>query len=282
MSNRLSEQVASTSPSIKSKIDTATNTLQASANGAEASEADILNFALNLEYLEAEFYTFASTGKSISSFGIVIDGPASGSNPVAGGYTVGGAEVKFDRNELFSKEVALEIGEEERAHVSLLRSALGSAAVAKPNINLNALGIGFGNQTDFLTVARLLEDIGVSAYSGAASLLKTPEVIKAAARLLATEAQHAGGIRTQVAALKIPTTQLDLADILPPPSGNQSQFFSANPSNGLVAARTAGEVLYLAFGMKANVTEGGFFPTGLNGKIAMSSAPATASRLGDR
>lgn len=43
-----------------------------------------------------------------------------------------------------------EIGVDERAHVILLRNALGSAAVAKPNINLNALGIGFGNQVDFL------------------------------------------------------------------------------------------------------------------------------------
>lgn len=282
MSHKLSEQVASTSPSIKNKIDTATDALQTSANNTEVSEADILNFALNLEYLEAEFYTFASTGKSISSFGIGIDGLASGSNSVAGGSTMGGAEVTFDRNELFSKEVALEIGAEERAHVSLLRSALGSAAIAKPNINLNALGIGFGNQTDFLIVARLLEDIGVSAYSGAASLLKTPEIIKTAARLLATEAQHAGGIRTQVAALKIPTTQLDLADILPPPSGKQLQFFSANPSNGLVAARNAGEVLYLAFGMKPNVTEGGFFPTGLNGNITTSSTPATELNLSDK
>ena len=77
------------------------------------------------------------------------------------GSTVGGSEVRFDRNELFSKEIALEIGEEERTHVILLRSALGSFAVAKSNITLNALGIGFVNQTDFLTVARLLEDLGV-------------------------------------------------------------------------------------------------------------------------
>lgn len=89
-------------------------------------------------------------------------------------------------------------------------------------------------------------------------------------------------IRTQVAAPKVPTTQLDLVDILSPPGGKQSQFFSVNPSNGLVAVRSAGEVLYLAFGIKADVTEGGFFPNGLNGNIRMSAAPATAMNLYDR
>jgi Ferritin-like domain len=150
VSNELTDDVVSVSPDPKHKIATATNTLQAGHPSAEIPETDILSFALNLEYLEAEFYTYASTGKSIASFGVGIDGVATGANPQAGGATVGGSETDFSRNEVFSKETALEIGEEERAHVNLLRSALGSSAVAKPNINLNALGIGFGSETEFL------------------------------------------------------------------------------------------------------------------------------------
>ena len=50
-------------------------------------EVDILNFALNLEYLEAEFYTYATTGKSITSFGIGTKGSANGANPPNGGTT---------------------------------------------------------------------------------------------------------------------------------------------------------------------------------------------------
>ena len=282
MSNKLADEVVSASPDLKQKIALAAETLQAGHPATEIPERDILNFALNLEYLEAEFYTYASTGKSITQFGIGIDGVATGANPPEGGSTVGGSKVEFERNELFSKEIALEIGDEERAHVNLLRSALGSSAVAKPNLNLNALGIGFGNQTDFLTVARLLEDLGVSGYSGAVSLFRTPDLIKTAARLLAAESQHAGGIRLQVAALKIATTPMDLADLIPPPSGKESQFFSINPANGLTAIRTAGEGLYLAYGMKAGATEGGFYPNGLNGNIRTSSAPATALNLYDR
>src|SRR5258708_30050962 len=112
-------------------------------------ELDILNFALNLEYLEAEFYTYATTGKSITSFGIGTKGRASASNPPTGGTTVGGKQVNFSDNELFTRDVATQIGADERAHVVLLRGALGSAACAMPNIDLSALGFGFGNMNDF-------------------------------------------------------------------------------------------------------------------------------------
>jgi hypothetical protein len=240
---------------------------------------DILNFALNLEYLEAEFYTYAVTGKSITSFGLGIDGRANGSNPASGGTTVGGSQITFSDNQIFSQEIAAEIGADERAHVTLLRSALGSSAVAKPNINLNALGFGFGSQTDFLRAARILEDIGVSAYSGAAGSLKTPGIITTAARLLAAEAEHVGSVRTQVARLRIPTSAVDGADLIPPPSG-KDQYLSINLSNGLPATRTAGQVLFLAFGMKAGVKQGGFFPAGLNGAITTSTEPATELNLG--
>jgi hypothetical protein len=254
----------------------------AAAPAAEAqtpTEVDILNFALNLEYLEAEFYTHAVTGKSITGFGIGINGHANGDNPPAGGATTGGSPIKFDLGEAFTKELAAEIGTDERAHVVLLRSALGKLAVAKPNINLGALGFGFGNHNDFLKASRILEDIGVTAYAGAAGLLTTPAIITTAGRLLAAEAEHVGAIRAQVARLGIVSSALDGADMPPPPTGKAGQFLSINDSNGLPATRTAGQVLFLAFGGKANAKQGGFFPTGLNGAIATSSEGATASNL---
>src|SRR5215831_3352027 len=89
-------------------------------------EQDILNFALNLEYLEAEFYTYATTGKSITNFGIGTKGKSSGSNPATGGTTVGGNQVSFSDNEVLLRDIAAQIGADERAHVVLLRGALGS------------------------------------------------------------------------------------------------------------------------------------------------------------
>ena len=241
-------------------------------------EVDILNLALDLEYLEAEFYTHVTTGKSITSFGIGINGRANGANPTTGGTTVGGKKVNFSEDEAFLHDIAAQIGADERAHVVLLRGALGSSAVAMPNIDLGALGFGFDNHSDFLRAARILEDIGVTAYSGAAGLLKTPDILTAAACLLGAEAEHAAAIRTHIARLKIPTTALDDVDLVPPPSGEARQVLSIKVSDGLIAARTAGQVLYLAFGGKAGARQGGFFPTGLNGTIVSSTEQAMLSK----
>jgi len=240
-------------------------------------EVDILNLALDLEYLEAEFYTHVTTGKSITSFGIGINGRANGANPTTGGTTVGGKKVNFSEDEAFLHDIAAQIGADERAHVVLLRGALGSSAVAMPNIDLGALGFGFDNHSDFLRAARILEDIGVTAYSGAAGLLKTPDLLTAAC-LLGAEAEHAAAIRTHIARLKIPTTALDDVDLVPPPSGEARQVLSIKVSDGLIAARTAGQVLYLAFGGKAGARQGGFFPTGLNGTIVSSTEKAMLSK----
>ena len=239
-------------------------------------DVDIVNFALNLEYLEAEFYTYATTGKSITSFGIGTKGTSNGDNPANGGTTKGGAKVIFSKEESILHDIATQIGADERAHVVLLRGALGSSAVAMPNIDLSALGFGFGNQNDFLRAARILEDIGVTAYSGAAGMLKTPDLIAAAAGLLGAEAEHAAAIRTHIARLKIATTAMDGVDLVPPPSGEARQVLSIKASDGLIATRTAGEVLYLAFGGKARTRQGGFFPTGLNGTINSSTEAAAA------
>ena len=246
-----------------------------SAEAQNALEVSILNFALNLEYLESEFYTYAIDGKSITAYGIGIDGVATNGNPAAGGTVKGGAQVDFSNNLVFTKAIATQIASDERAHVKLLRGLLGSQAIAQPNLDLDALGFGFGSQNDFLKLARIFEDIGVSAYAGAAPSLSTPAVIGYAARILAAEAEHVSTLRTQIARLNVMTAPpLDSVDILPPPSGSQIEYLSINPSNGLPSIRTPGQVLYLAYGGKAGARQGGFFPTGVNGSINTSSGPA--------
>jgi len=156
------------------------------------SDVDILNFALNLEYLEAEFYTMATTGKTIDTLGYTVTGSGTG------GSVTGGSMVTFGANDGYAKAAALELAHDEQTHVGLLQGAiasLGGTAVARPSINLNALGFGFGSVQDFLKLARIFEDIGVTAYGGAAPLISNKTILGYAARILATEAQHVGNIR---------------------------------------------------------------------------------------
>lgn len=239
------------------------------AQSAGPSDADILNFALNLEYLEAEFYTFATTGKSIDQMGVAVDGSGTA------GTTTGGKQVNFTNPTFALSDIANEIAFDERAHVTFIRAALkgaGATPIARPAINLNALGIGFGNSTEFLTLARAFEDVGVTAYAGAAPLISDKTILGAAARIAETESLHSGNIRLMVAKLGIPTMPLDGVDVIPPPSG--SSYFPVD-GNALTQIRTPGQVLYLVYGNKANGTSGGFFPNGVNGTINMSSTAAT-------
>ncbi len=285
MSKSLIPELVDASPNRRSflkKIGIATAAVGAlsiatphSAEAETATEDAVLNFALNLEYLEAEFYTYALNGTSITAYGIGIDGVANPGNSAAGGTTTGGHMVSFSNNLVFSQAIGNQIASDERAHVKLLRQLLGSRAIAKPNLNLNALGFGFGSQNEYLKLARIFEDIGVTAYAGAAGLLSTPAVITYAAQILAVEAEHASSLRTQIARLNVPTgPPLDGVDLLPPPSGSQLTYLSVNPSTGLPSLRTPGQVLFLAYGMQAGVGRGGFFPTGVNGALTMSSAAA--------
>jgi hypothetical protein len=231
---------------------------------------EVANFALNLEYLEAEFYTVATTGKTIEEIGIGITGVGQS------GPTTGGKRVHFEReaddfywgdDEVSGKlhAVAEEIAYDEQQHVILLRSLLGDAAIAKPAINLDALGIGFDNFKQFLQLARAFEDTGVSAYGGAAPLLTDPAILAYAVRIGLTEALHSSNLRLLIAENRVQTTPVDSQDILPPPSGKQ--YFEVN-SQALTVVRTTSEVLAIVFGNSAaGTSKGGFFPDGVNGSI---------------
>jgi hypothetical protein len=235
-------------------------------DAATITDADILNFALNLEYLEAEFYTVAVTGKYIEDSGIPVKG---GTNLY--GPTTGGAKVNFNvaNNQTataFLQAVAEELMYDEQTHVKLIQGALGGGKyVNKPKINLDALGIGFANFQQFLALGRAFEDTGVSAYGGAAPLITSKEYLATAVQIGLVEALHAGNLRLLIAATDTPTSALDSMDVLPPPSGKQ--FFTAD-SNALAIVRTTSEVLSIVYAKSTSGTNrGGFFPDGVNGPI---------------
>ena len=128
--------------------------------------------------------------------------------------------VTFAKNSSLSI-TAQQIAADEQAHVTLLQGAitsLGGTPVAKPAINLAALGTGFESPEAFITVARALEDTGVSAYSGAAPLITSKAILGYAARILATEAEHVANLRLHASLYQVQIKALDGADNAPPPS----------------------------------------------------------------
>ena len=210
---------------------------QAAAQAAVVaySDADILNFALNLEYLEANFYYLAAFGTTIETAntsstaagapvlginGVVGNNSAGSTNGVVANAGVAGAPASSTYKVPFASPAlagyAVETALEEGKHVAALRSALGSLAVAQPAINLTPALFDalagqanipsslrpfnpYSNEAYFLLGAYIFEDVGVSAYHGAAPLLTGKStVLPVAAGILAVEAYHAGLIRTSL------------------------------------------------------------------------------------
>lgn len=208
---------------------------QASAQAAVAtySDNDILNFALNLEYLEANFYYLAAFGTTIdvgNASSTAANAPVLGINGVLGGNATGstsgvvanagisGAPANSTYKVPFVSPVlaayAVETAVEEGKHVQLLRTALGSLAVSQPAMNLTPAlfdtlaGLAgvtlrpfnpYANEAAFLLGAYIFEDVGVTAYHGAAPLItgKTT-ILPVAAGIHAVEAYHAGLIRYSI------------------------------------------------------------------------------------
>ena len=170
------------------------------------TDTAILNFALQLEYLEAQFYAYAANGVGLP------DSMLSGTGTRGQLNATGAQKVPF--TDPVVAAYAREIAADEINHVTFLRSVLTSAAVAMPDIDISSTGvfttlaIGAGlitagqtfnpyiSDNNFLLGAFIFEDVGVTAYKGASPLITNKAYLEAAAGILAVEAYHAGLIRT--------------------------------------------------------------------------------------
>ena len=186
------------------------------------TDVDILNFALNLEYLEAQFYTLATEGvygENAASGAITGTAANSGSTIILKPNTSPAGSTTVIRPVPFQSSLiaayAFETALEERRHVNFLRRALTAAGVTpapQPVMDLYnsflTLGLAltppvagfdpFANDANFLLGAYIFEDVGVSAYHGGAPALSAT-YLTPAAKIHAVEAYHAGIIRSTVA-----------------------------------------------------------------------------------
>ena len=191
-------------------------------------DAAVLNFALNLEYLEAAYY-LAAVGRLEELPGyeadkVILPDGYTGTDPSTSLYppfTPGFTPQTVTKVSTLVAEFAQEIAQDELNHVVFLRAALEAAgapvadlpvlnlsssfttaATAAASLTNNGLGFDpadfnpFANDTFFLHGAFIFEDVGVTAYKGAARFIGDKDYLEAAAGILAVEAYHAGLIRS--------------------------------------------------------------------------------------
>ncbi|HEX2223246.1 MAG TPA: ferritin-like domain-containing protein [Thermoanaerobaculia bacterium] len=247
-----------------------------------ANDINILNFALNIEYLGAEFYLRAVTGSGLSADDVTGQGNL--------GNVQGGSAVPF-QNPRF-RDYAEEIARNERAHVQFLRATLGENAVARPEIDLQqgftlaarAAGLigptqqfnPFANEVNFWLGAFMFEDVDVTAYKGAAPLLSERPIVEAAAGILAVEGYHAGLIRTVLYELREHETTRAISNLRDQADGfgdrDQPIRLQAHANivptdgNGLAFSRTPQQVLSIVY-LGGEPNNFGFFPERVNGAI---------------
>ncbi|HEX4108473.1 MAG TPA: ferritin-like domain-containing protein [Solirubrobacteraceae bacterium] len=138
-------------------------------------DVDILNYALTLEYLETDF------------------------------YQVKGASLKLSG---LARAYAKDFGAEEAAHVAAIAEAikdLGGTPVAMPKFSFPVT-----DQASFLKLASTVENLGVSAYNGAAPMISSKEVLGAAGTIVQVEARHAAAINLLIGLSPTPTQGFDV------------------------------------------------------------------------
>ena len=302
--------------------DNSAATATAVAQAATISDADVLNFALNLEYLEGSFYSYAATGAGLAASLQTGTG-------TQGAVNATGAQAVPFTNPVVAA-YAKEIAQDEVNHVAFLRTVLGNAAVAIPALDISTSATGafstaaqaaglvpagtafspYASDVAFLLGAFIFEDVGVTAYHGAATLLANKTYLDAAAGILAVEAYHAAIVRTSLFAQGVVTPTNPTPTMVGSPSvttaqatnlianlrdsldGASTAIYSGVSTNvddvgvGSLAAptlvpvdansiafdRSAAQVLNVVYGTKAAATKGLFFPNGLNGIINTSRA----------
>jgi rubrerythrin len=124
-----------------------------------AGDLEILNYALTLEYLEADFYTRGIDGGILS-----------------------GREL----------ELVTPIRDHEQEHVTALTRTvqdLGGTPAEMPTF-MYPEGT-FTDRTMFLEAASMFEELGVDAYHGQIANIESPEILGAAAAIAGVESRHA-------------------------------------------------------------------------------------------
>ena len=124
-------------------------------------------------------------------YGHAISDELTGNGP----QPIGCQQANFTNDDLYS--IAMDVANNEIAHVNYLRTALGNSSVQCPLVNigdafsaaadaalnttLSPAFLPYTNDLYFLTGAFIFEDLGVTAYKGALTSFQSSDIMLAAA-----------------------------------------------------------------------------------------------------
>ncbi|KAK4388289.1 Desiccation-related protein PCC13-62 [Sesamum angolense] len=270
------------------------------------SDVDLLEFPLNLEFLEAEFFSFAAYGRGLDS--------------IAPNLTLGGPPPVGGRRANLSpliRDIIAQFALQEFGHLRAIQNTV--RGFPRPLLNISAQSFAtvinqafgqplqppfdpYANDINYLIASYLIPYVGLTGYVGANPNLQSTTAKSLVAGLLGVESGQDAVIRTLLyerASLKVRPYPFTVAEfstkisnlrnklgkegvkdeglIVEPAAGAEGRIsgnvLSAD-KDSLAYARTPEEVLRIVYGSgQANVT-GGFYPRGGNGRIARSYLPS--------
>ncbi|KAJ8445302.1 hypothetical protein Cgig2_024508 [Carnegiea gigantea] len=266
------------------------------------SDADLLEFALNLEYLEAEFFLWGSVGHGLDQ----IDPTLAEGGP----QPYGAQKASLDN---VTQDVIYQFALQEVGHLRAIKKTV--KGFPRPLLNLSASNFAsvidsafethlrppfnpYANSTNFLIASYLIPYVGLTGYVGAIPKLQSPAAKKLVAGLLAVEAGQDAVIRTLLYERRAQSVGLyqrkvewfantisklrnklgkgglkDEGLLVPPKVGAEGKVggnILAGDKYSLGYPRTPEEILRIVYGSGDEKKVGGFFPKGAKGKIAKS------------
>ncbi|MEH3104987.1 MAG: ferritin-like domain-containing protein [Sphingomonas phyllosphaerae] len=293
-------------------IGVASSLIAMTAQGAQAQSSgdiDALNFVLNVEYLNAQFLTYVTTGQGLATSSL-----AGATDP---GTVKPGRKVTFSDTMLSS--IVTEMAADNRAHFNPIKTVIGALAISQPALDLSADATGafsvamqraglvgsgaafdpYASEENFLYAAFLLKGISVSAYRGLLATASNRVVAALLAGILATESYHHATIRSflysrgakvarlrdNAAAIAAMCQKLAGGGLFTGVAPTSRKYEAANgpvtitvanitptDGDGDVPGRTPQQLLRILYQSSGQATSGGFFPAGVNGSIRSSTA----------
>ncbi|CAL5411869.1 unnamed protein product [Camellia sinensis] len=270
------------------------------------SDIDLLEFPLNLEYLEAEFFLWGSLGYGLDSIApnLTMGGPP----------PVGTTKARLDP---FTKAVILQFAFQEVGHLRAIKNTV--RGFPRPLLNLSAEAFGnvmnsafgralkpafdpYANELNFLLASYVIPYVGLTGYVGANTKLQSPISKRLVAGLLAVESGQDAVIRgllyerarekvkpygITVAAFTDRISELrnklgsagvkDEGLIVPTFQGAEGKLRGnvlAGDQNSVGYDRTPEEILRIIYSSGDEHVPGGFYPKGADGRIAKSHLPS--------